>query len=153
MEKITKDKKEKIYRLLALALFLLLVFSAVFFMGSSSRKIPSKVLIQVLDSDKNPILNASCKADITTENEVIEDKLLKEIENIRDVLPAISLPNQIKDSEKGFYQLDTGIEEYKGNFEIKIVCISPQAKEVGYVVLNNTNIPCEVKDKGKVVIC
>ena len=107
---------------------------------------PETVLIYVAKPDGiAPEPDANCKADIITENEVVEDKPLNKIESMFEY---IDINNWDVSEDKGFYELKTGLENYKGDFEIKIVCISPQAKGVSYTILNNTNIPCEIKDGG-----
>lgn len=81
---------------------------------------PETVLIKVLKSDgKTPEQNASCKADIITKEKTIEDKSLNKIENMFEYIDVKKW--DIPDN-KGYYELKTGLENYSGKFEIKIVC-------------------------------
>ncbi len=111
------------------------------------RSVPEIVFIRVLDGG-TPVTGASCKADIITETIVVEDKPLEEIGNIFNYIS----PGELSGLEKrGYYKLETGLSKQDKTFEIKIVCINPGATGVSYTILNETNIPCEVK--GDYLVC
>jgi len=57
------------------------------------------------------------------------------------------------DNSEGFYELETELNGNEKEFEIRIVCISQGNKDVGYTILNNTNLPCEIKEGGRILIC
>jgi len=140
----------KKYRIITLIFILIISTSLFYFIETSKRKAPEVVLFRVLDNDKIPIVDADCKADISSNRLLIEDKSLKEIENIYEYIQGIHVEG--KDSQKGFYELETELKDEK-EFEIRIVCSSPDNKHIGYTILNNTNIPCEIKESGRILIC
>lgn len=111
---------------------------------------PETIYIRVLKPDKKmPEENAYCKADIITTKQRIEDKTLEKVEDMElDCYTDECINEQ---NNKGFYKLETGLKNYKGKFEIKIVCITKET--VSYTILNNTHIPCEVTNNGKNVRC
>jgi|SRR3989344_4812404 len=141
----------KKYRIITLIFVLIISTSLFYFIETSKRNAPEVILFRVLDENKIPIADADCKADISSNRLLIEDKSLKEIENIYDYIKGIHVSGT--SPEKGFYELETNFTENEKEFEIKIVCISPGNKNVGYTILNNTNIPCEIKENGKILIC
>jgi len=136
-------------RIISIILLILLIF--IFISFNFSKHLPEKVLIHVLDNGESPIVNANCKADIITEENIIEDKGLIELQSISTIIKDINILKP--GDEKGYYQLETGLKNYKGDFEIRIVCISSDSKQVGYTIINNTNMPCDVRENGKVLIC
>ena len=118
---------------------------------TSTRPAPETVLIRILSPDnRTPELGAECKADITTEQGIQEDQQLQEIE---DLYSYIDIKKFDTRENKGFYALTTGLKDYQGQYEIRIVCVSQGNKGVSYTILNNTNMPCELADKGRFVIC
>lgn len=112
---------------------------------------PENILIMVNNPQGLPEENADCKADIVSEEFNTSDKQLAELESIYDFVD----PNiySIKNSDKGYYFLETGFVNYEGEFEIKIVCYSPGYSGVSYTIINNTNKKCEIKDGGKLLVC
>ena len=142
---------KRIFLVFVVVLLCIVLF---FFIETTERKTPQSVLVFFGDTNENALTNASCKADIITSKEIIEDKQLSEVVNIFKKIPGIEL--EVKDkSGKGFYELKTGINssQSRDNFEIKIVCISRDNKNVGYTIINSTNVPCELIDKGEVLVC
>jgi|SRR3989344_92986 len=127
-------------------LFVVFLLIGVEFSLRRQQPAPETILIKVLKSDgKTPEINATCKADIIARKGSIEDKPLMKIESLYDYVDINKIT--ILDN-KGYYKLDTGLNDYRGNFEIKIVCISSGNAGVSYTILNNTNLPCEIKEKG-----
>ena len=124
------------------------------FIENSERKAPQSVLVFFGDNYENALSGANCKADIITSEVVVEDKPLNELVNIFNKFPEIELGVKDK-SGKGFYELQTGFNSSQKirDFEIKIVCVSKDNKNVGYTIINNTNMPCELIDKGNVLVC
>ncbi|MBU3907029.1 MAG: hypothetical protein KKA64_02130 [Nanoarchaeota archaeon] len=142
------------HRIFFSLLFLVLAVFLFVFLEIPKRSIPENVLIRVLDKDKEPVVNASCKADIITEERSVENVVLREVADLSKFSPGITPSG--KNPDKGFYYLETGMKDYFGNFEIKIVCVSPKFEGVSYTILNNTYMPCEVKknqDGSDFVIC
>lgn len=132
----------------AIVLIFILLFA---FLENSEKIIPQTIYFRVLDENKNPITNATCKADILGNDINIDDKSFIEIRNIITELPSISAS---KPSDKlGYYKLETGLNSSVENFEIKIVCVSPKNKDIGYKILNSSDMPCEFLEKGDVIIC
>src|SRR3989344_7542779 len=140
----------KKYRIITLIFILIISTSLFYFIETSKRKAPEVVLFRVLDNDKIPIVDADCKADISSTRLLIEDKSLKEIENIYEYIQGIHVSGE--NPEKGFYELETGLKGNEKEYEIRIVCISPANKDIGYTIINNTNIPCEIKESGRILI-
>ncbi len=117
---------------------------------SNKSTAPETILIFVKDSDGiTPVTGASCKADIYTDYKITEDIQMTEIKSMYQY---VDIRKWDIKQDKGYYELKTDLEDYRGDFEIKIVCISPQNKGVSYTILNNKNLPCEVGDEG-VLIC
>lgn len=111
-------------------------------------KAPETVYIRVLKPDnKTPEVNALCKADISSDNRIINDFPLEKVNN----MPIDCYKGDCKNLSKGYYMLNTNLNGYRGKFEIKIVCVTKDS--VSYKILNNTHIPCEIKDNGKSVRC
>ena len=142
------------YRFVLTIFVLVFIVFLVFVIEKTPRQIPESVLVFFGDKNENALINASCKADIITSEEVIEDKPLNEVANIFKKVPGIELGVKDK-SGKGFYELQTGINSSKNfvGFEIKIVCVSKDNKNVGYTIINSTNMPCELINKGEVLVC
>jgi len=111
---------------------------------------PESVLINVATKEGLPETNAKCYADISSSQVNQENKELQELSTIYQVVDPTIFTGII---DKGYYLLETGFQQYTGKFEIRIVCYSPGFKGVSYTILNNTNIPCEMKEGGKLVIC
>jgi len=131
-------------------IFLFLIIGVILLIEFLPSHAPEIVYIRVLKADnQTPEENAFCKSNIITPNTIIEDKNLEKI----DSLPINCYAEECLDENynKGYYKLETELKNYKGKFEIQIVCITETG--VSYTVLNNTHIPCEVKfiDGGKAV--
>ena len=132
--------KELLYLLVTLGIIILvIIFSEV---QHNTKPVPKTIFIRVLDN-KEPVLGAFCRADIISENFIVEDKLLEEVESL---FAYISPNTRYGLKEKGYYKLETGLSKKDKIFEIKIVCINPGATGVSYTILNNTNLPCEIKE-------
>ncbi len=111
---------------------------------------PETIYIRVLKTDNiTPETNAICKADIIKNNELTEINLL----NKTDYMPLDCYTKECANESynQGFYELETGLNNYRGKFEIDIVCITPVG--VSYTILNNTHIPCDIENNGKDVVC
>lgn len=110
---------------------------------------PESILIRLLNSDsKTPELNASCSADIITKSKTTYNKSLTEIENLYDYVDENKI---IVPDKKGYYELKTGLNGYRYNFEIRVICISEDKKRESYELFNKTHLPCEVKEEGFIV--
>lgn len=112
---------------------------------------PESLLIRVNAPKGLPQENATCKADIVSNQINVNDKSLKGLNSIYDFVDANTW--SYKNGDKGFYLLETNFSNYQGEFEIKIVCYSPGYSGVSYTVINNTNMPCELRDNGKFLVC
>lgn len=122
----------------------------IFLISFLDNKSPDTIFIYVQTSEGTPDVSAFCKADIFKEGNLFyRDKSLEKVEKISDY---IDIKKWSLGEEKGYYLLYTGLNDYKGNFEIKIVCIGGEGKSVGYTIINNTNVPCEIKNK-RMLIC
>ncbi len=137
----------KLRDIIILLIVLVIVISVIIFseIQSYTRPVPITVFVWVLDVDGNPEINAFCRADIITENGVVEDKPLEEVGSIFDYISPGELSGL---EEKGYYKLETGLTKQDKTFEIKIVCINPGATGVSYTILNNTHLPCEIQEGG-----
>ena len=140
---------KKIYSIIIILFVFLLLIAIELKIYSNKSTAPETILIFIKDTDGiPPVIGASCKADIITSYEIIEDKPLSEISSMFNY---INIRKWDIKQDKGYYELKTDLDDYRGNFEIKIVCISPQNKGVSYTILNNTNLPCEVKEDGYLI--
>ncbi len=137
-----------------LIVFLLITLMLIQIEWSLNKKYaPESVLVRVLGVDKQPEQNASCNADIISNQINVNDKSLKGLESIYDYVEA-SIWNYQK-GDKGFYLLETGFLNYDGDYEIKVVCISQGNRGVSYTVVDSKNktSSCEFKDNGRFLVC
>ena len=113
---------------LLISTLIIIIFTTILLIISHPAYYPEKILIQVFTPEKKLELNATCKADFFDNGvKKIDDRYLINLHN-------------------GYYQLDTTELKYYKNYEIRIVCILPKNRGVGGIIINKTNIPCEVKD-------
>ena len=111
---------------------------------------PETLLILVLDDNGNPETQANCFGNIISSKVNVEKKPLVTLDSVYEFLdPSIFY---LKNS-KGYYYFETGFDNYKDDFEIRIVCYSPQLRGVSYTIINNTNSNCEFRKDGKVAFC
>jgi hypothetical protein len=110
------------------------------FLFSTKASFPEKILIQVSNPDDKIELNADCKADFYDEGEKIIEK------------------RKLNLDKAGYYQLDTSeLKNYK-DFEIIITCsklniqsltnkitMDTFTKDIGKLIINSGNMPCEVE--------
>ena len=138
--------------ILAFFLVLLVIFMFIHIESSIHRNYaPESVLIKISNPNGLPEENANCKADITSEQVNENDKSLKNLDSIYDFIDSETLVN--REGDKGYYLLETDFKDYRGEFEIKIVCYSIGFSGVSYTIINNTNMPCELQGNGKFLIC
>jgi len=141
---------KKVYAIYMLIIIVIILVAIEFKIHSIKSTAPQTILIFIKDSDGvTPVTGASCKADILKNNKLIIND--KELNEIQSMFKYINIKKWDIKEDRGYYELKTGFENYQGNFEIKIVCISPQNRGVSYTILNNTNLPCEVKDGGYLI--
>jgi len=142
------DKKKTFWVVIFLIVILMFIHIELIL---SRHYAPESLLIRVNDPNGLPQQNASCKADISSEQINVNDKSLNGLNSIYDFVDANTWNYQKGD--KGFYLLETNFSSYQGKFEIKIVCYSPGFSGVSYTIINNTNMPCELQNNGKFLIC
>ena len=141
------EKHKIFYLIIGIAVIFMLVHIEVIL---AQKIAPENILIQVKDSSGRPETNATCLGDISSEIINVENKPLEWLNSIYDFLDASTYYSP---EEKGFYILNTGFSNYKGEYDIKIVCYSPNFSGVSYTIINNTNSLCEVKENGKYLVC
>ena len=112
---------------------------------------PETVLIRINAPDGLPETNATCFADISSNQINSDNKPLENLEEIYDFVDKTKYV--IDDNGKGYYLLETGFSNYQDEFEIRVVCYSPGFKGVSYTIINNTNANCELKDNGRFLVC
>ncbi|VVB82692.1 Uncharacterised protein [uncultured archaeon] len=137
---------EKKIALIIIAVIILIVFLVEFIPSNA----PETIYIKVTKlNNQTPEENAFCKADIIAGGYSIENKPLEKAKEP----PVSCYVEECANLEygRGFYKLETGLKNYKGQFEIKIVCITETG--VSYTILNNTHIPCEIMENGESVRC
>lgn len=112
---------------------------------------PEAVLVQIYKTKGLLEGQATCYADIITPDSTIRKKPLQALENLYDYLDP---RNFFVSLEKGFHVLETGLQNYAGTYEIRIVCYSENFEGVSYTIINNANqAECDVKDEGKILVC
>ena len=111
---------------------------------------PGIVLRKVNNPEGLPEKNASCFADVISEQINIENKPLINLNTLYDFIDPKIFYSQ---EDKGFYLLETEFKNYYGEFEIRIVCYSPNFSGVSYTIINETNSECEFVQGGKLLIC
>jgi hypothetical protein len=143
-------KKDFYFRLyIVIGVILLLMILHIEFIINQDTA-PEDILIQVNDDKGKPEENAKCYSDITSSQINTEGKPLKELESLYDF---IEVGTFSVSQDKGFHLLETGFNNYKDDFDIKVVCYSEGLRGVSYTIINNSNINCEVKGNGKILIC
>ena len=114
--------------------------------------VPPIIYIRLIDSEGNPVQNASCSAYIADEEGETE-KSLTPIGTMR-ILECFGRTECPKAEYRGYYRLDVTNYSYetvfwifkkpigiiKGDFNINIVCRT--ADSVAYYEMNKTNFPC-----------
>jgi len=112
--------------------------------------VPPTLYVRVVDSAGNPVKNASCYADIETEQGIVEDKPLAHIGIFRQ-LECYGREKCPKEDFEGYYRLDVYIYRIThtlfsffrmdgliyGDFDIRIVCRT--ATSVAGYEFNRTN--------------
>jgi len=157
----TKQKRKIIKIFLVSYLGILILLSPFIFMYFKTHVhvsgiVPPVLYVRLLDKNNNPIRNSLCYADIQTIKGYEENKLLEEIEIMRELKCYGREECNIKDY-LGYYRLNITDISYKkfkwlffsfwefnntieGEFEIKVVCMHPTS--VAYFIFNETNFPC-----------
>jgi|SRR3989344_2018523 len=111
---------------------------------------PETVLVRVLTPNNLPDANALCKADIYKEEILIEQG--KKLRMIPSMAEYIDIRKWDLPTDKGYYELETDLKDYKGQFKIIVNCFLPDYNSTGIVIMNNTHIPCELRER-KYLIC
>lgn len=139
------------YALYAAAALLIGALLFLIEMTSSKRYAPENVLIQVVDGGV-PQEDAECFGDVFAGKEQTQKKkLLRALPSLYDFLDSSSF---FANTDRGFYLLETELTEYRGGFEIRIVCYTKGLRGVSYVVVNNENQKeCEAYNDGRTISC
>ncbi len=124
-------------------IFLTIIFSEIQY---NTGHVPETIFIRAIKD--NPLLNVSCTADIITKDNFVNDKELNLVDNIFDYFSHDVFYNM---PEEGYYRLETGLSKKDKIFEIEIFCIDYNNIGVGYIFMNNTNVPCDLKEGGYVI--
>jgi len=111
---------------------------------------PESVLVRVFDRGVIQE-DAVCYGDVFAPEQVVSKKELRALASIYDFLDSASFYTNV---EKGFYMLDTGLKEYTGKFEIRIVCYTSGMRGVSYTIVDNEHRnECDIREDGKVIVC
>jgi len=132
--------------------FALLVGALLFLIEttSSKRYAPESVLVQVLDAGTVQE-DAQCYGDVLSDQVNVKKKPLRALASIYDLLDSASFYANV---DRGFYLLETGLSDYRGKFEMRIVCYTKDFRGVSYTIVNNHNRhACEIRENGKIVVC
>jgi len=133
--------KEKILLFMIMGIIILVIIFPEISFNSSP---PKAIYIEVLNQEGIRLSGAFCRANITTEDRIMEDVPLYEISNIKDYLPSSSFAGT---ENKGYYKLETGLTDKDKIFEIKITCIVIEPKrDIISFTLNNTNTFCDLRE-------
>jgi len=113
---------------------------------------PETVLVQVADVEQEQQgEETECFADIISSLGTQDNKPLRKLGSIYDYLDADSF---VVAQESGFFLLETGLQEYSEDFEIRIVCYAPDFVSVSYTIINQDNqARCGLREEGRVVVC
>lgn len=120
-------------------------------MQIATRYAPEAVLVRVYDAKGHLEVAAQCYGDISSAESNVKKKPLRALLSIYDFLnPSSFLAN----TESGFHLLETGLENYQGIFEIRIVCYSENLRGVSYTIVNNENQKnCRLDGSGRILVC
>lgn len=117
----------------------------------AARYAPEAILVQVYDTKGRIEVGARCYGDISSTESNAKKKPLRALPSIYDFLSPSSF---FANMEQGFHVLETGLGNYQGIFEIRIVCYSENFRGVSYTIVNNENQKeCRIEGGGKILIC
>ncbi len=133
-----------------IVLFIVLLLMLHIELIAGTKTAPETVLINVLTPDGKPDETSICFADIYKADELFVQN--RSLELIPSMAKYIDIKKWDLDRDKGYYKLDTGLKGYKGKFKMIVNCHSTVYHTEGIVKLNNTHIPCEMRE-GKYLIC
>jgi len=118
--------------------------------GFNAQYAPARALVQVYDEGV-PEENAECFADIISDEINVEKQPLRTLESVYEVIDSASF---FTPTDLGFYLLETGFTDFEGDFEIRIVCYTPEFRGVSYTIIDGSDKnDCSIQDDGRVVIC
>ncbi|MAG07321.1 hypothetical protein CMI46_00720 [Candidatus Pacearchaeota archaeon] len=106
---------------------------------------PETVLMKFPDGS-----DVNCEAEIISEQINVKEKPFRKLNSVYDFVDAETF--YIMGAHE-FYLLETGFDDYRGEFEVNVICFSSDFNRVNYKVINNTNRGCEFKDDGKKYVC
>ena len=112
---------------------------------------PETILVRVTNDAGIPEIGDSCFADIISEQVNVEKKPMKELDSLYDFVDAKQFHTD--QGDKGYYLLESGFDNYSGEYEIRVVCYSPGFKGVSYSIINSSNQNCEFFEGGGFVVC
>lgn len=119
--------------------------------GANLRQAPEVILVQVRDTKGFADSSAQCFGDVFSSTLNIKKKPLKALVSLYDYLSPRSF---FASTEKGFYVLETGLENYQGTFEIRVVCYPKDFSGVSYTIVNNkSQNNCVIENGGKALVC
>jgi hypothetical protein len=94
--------------------------------------------------------DVNCEAEIVSEQINVKEKLFRKLDSVYDFIDAETFFIM---GAHDFYLLETGFEDYRGEFEVNVVCFSSDFNRVHHTVINNSNKGCEFKDGGTQYVC
>ena len=147
MTKFKMEKEKIIYLVVGLLVVYMLIHIE---LSLNTKSAPENILVNVRDINGFPEENADCIGDIISEQIKVDDKKLVKLNSVYEVIdPQIyNVPET-----KGYYNLETGFNNYKKDYEIRIVCYSPGFSGVSYTIINKTNQNCDIREGGKYLVC
>ncbi len=113
---------------------------------SSQKLAPERVFVYVQTPDGEYDRTAFCFGDVFKDKSLfIDHKPLEKIEKLSDIIDTKKwdIPG-----DYGYYSFEPNLGSYGGDYEIRIVCTGNKGRTIGYTIINNTHVPCEVKDRG-----
>lgn len=134
-----------------IGIFAIVALVAAIGLNAAKNYAPENVLVRVLDKGI-PQTDAQCYGDVFAGSEqTLKKKPLRALASIYDFIdPAIFYANV----ERGFYLLETEFADYRGPFEVRIVCYTKDMRGVSYTVLNTEDRnTCDIREDGRVVVC
>ena len=113
---------------------------------------PETLLVKVDGSElESQDDRTQCFADIISNFGTQSKKPLHELKSIYEYIDSASF---VVAEESGYFVLETGLNGYSKEFEIRVVCYAPDNVSVSYKIINNdSQTRCSVQKEGKAIIC
>lgn len=121
--------------------------------GFAQPVIPETILVQVLDERGRPETHAECFGDVRSSGLLTYERR-KPLRPLSSIYEVVDQSTFVANTELGFYALDLNLLIHVEDYEIRIVCYSPDYKGVSYTIISSEDqSACMLEHAGKLMIC